>query len=76
MVPRENVHSQFSMILQVTWLFEGTIRGNIIYSKKGITEEEVMKACKTVGRTFFDINIFLICLNNMKFALSSDKKGI
>ena len=49
MVPRENVHSQFSMVLQDTWLFEGTIRENIIYSKKGVTEEEVIKVCKTVG---------------------------
>ncbi|SFR68082.1 ABC transporter ATP-binding protein [Anaeromicropila populeti] len=52
-VPRENVHAQFSMVLQDTWLFEGTIRDNIIYSKQGVTEEEVVKACKTVGLHHF-----------------------
>ncbi len=52
-VPRENVHEQFSMVLQDTWLFEGTIRDNIIYSKKGVTEEDVKTACKTVGLHHF-----------------------
>lgn len=52
-VPRENVHAQFSMVLQDTWLFEGTIRDNIIYSKEGVTEEEVIKACQTVGLHHF-----------------------
>ena len=52
-VPREDVHAQFSMVLQDTWLFEGTIRDNIIYSKQGVTEEEVIKACKTVGLHHF-----------------------
>ena len=48
-VPRENVHAQFGMVLQDTWLFEGTIRENIVYSKQGVTEQEVKDACKTVG---------------------------
>ena len=52
-VPRENVHEQFSMVLQDTWLFEGTIRENIIYSKPGVTDEEVKAACKTVGLHHF-----------------------
>ncbi|NCC15787.1 MAG: ABC transporter ATP-binding protein [Clostridia bacterium] len=52
-VQRENVHSQFSMVLQDTWHFEGTIKDNIIYSKQGVTEEEVIKACKTVGLHHF-----------------------
>ncbi|HEX3078605.1 MAG TPA: ABC transporter ATP-binding protein [Lachnospiraceae bacterium] len=52
-VPRENVHAQFSMVLQDTWLFEGTIRDNIIYSKRGVTQEEVVKACKIVGLHHF-----------------------
>lgn len=52
-VSRENVHAQFSMVLQDTWLFEGTIRDNIIYSKQGVTEEEVIKACQTVGLHHF-----------------------
>ncbi|MCL1970813.1 MAG: ABC transporter ATP-binding protein/permease [Candidatus Bathyarchaeota archaeon] len=48
-VTRENVHEQFCMVLQDTWLFEGTIKENIIYSKQGITDEEVITVCKTVG---------------------------
>lgn len=52
-VPRANVHEQFSMVLQDTWLFEGTIRENIVYSKEGVTAEEVAAACKTVGLHHF-----------------------
>ena len=48
-VTRENVHDQFCMVLQDTWLFEGTIKDNIIYSKNGVTDEEVIAACKAVG---------------------------
>lgn len=48
-VPRENVHDQFCMVLQDTWLFEGTIKENIIYSKQGVTDGEVIAACKSVG---------------------------
>ncbi|WP_312353415.1 ABC transporter ATP-binding protein [Aminipila sp.] len=51
--PRDNVHEQFSMVLQDTWLFEGTIRENILYSKQGVTEEQVIAACKTVGLHHF-----------------------
>ena len=52
-VPRENVHAQFGMVLQDTWLFEGTIRENIVYSKQGVTDQEVKDACKTVGLHHF-----------------------
>ncbi|MDO4535825.1 MAG: ABC transporter ATP-binding protein [Clostridium perfringens] len=48
-ITRENVHDFFCMVLQDTWLFEGTIRENIVYSKEGITDEEVIRACKAVG---------------------------
>ena len=50
---RANVHSLFCMVLQDTWLFEGTIRENVIYSKEGITDEEVKNACKAVGLHHF-----------------------
>lgn len=46
---RENVHDLFCMVLQDTWLFEGTIRENIIYCKKGVTDAEVERACRAVG---------------------------
>ena len=52
-VVRENVHEQFCMVLQDTWLFEGTIKENIIYSKQGITDDEVIVACKAVGLHHF-----------------------
>ena len=46
---RENVHDLFCMVLQDTWLFEGTIRENVVYSKEGATDEDVERACKAVG---------------------------
>ncbi|MCL2163449.1 MAG: ABC transporter ATP-binding protein/permease [Oscillospiraceae bacterium] len=52
-VTRENVHDQFCMVLQDTWLFEGSINENVIYSKQGVTDEEVKAACKAVGLHHF-----------------------
>lgn len=52
-VPRENVHEQFCMVLQDSWLFEGTVKENVIYSKQGVTDEQVVNACKTVGLHHF-----------------------
>jgi ATP-binding cassette subfamily B protein len=46
---RKNVHDLFCMVLQDTWLFEGTIRENIIFSKEHVTDEEVVAASKAVG---------------------------
>lgn len=46
---RENVHSLFGMVLQDTWLFEGTVKDNIKYNKEGVTDEQVIEACKAVG---------------------------
>ena len=46
---RENVHDLFIMVLQDTWLFNGTIRDNIKYNKDYVTDEQIMEACKTVG---------------------------
>jgi len=46
---RENVHDLFCMVLQDTWLFEGTIRENIVYNKQGVTDGEVVAACKAAG---------------------------
>ena len=45
---RENIHDLFIMVLQVTWLFNGTVRDNIKYNKE-VSDEDIMKACKTVG---------------------------
>jgi len=46
---RENVHDMFCMVLQDTWLFEGTIRENIAYRKENVTDEMIEEACKAVG---------------------------
>ena len=52
-MPREKVRDLFCMILQDTWIFEGTIRENIVYSEEGVTDEDVMRACDAVGLTHF-----------------------
>ena len=48
-VPRWNVHDQFSMVLQDTWVFRDTVRENIAYSKPGVTDKQIEDACKAVG---------------------------
>ncbi|RSX49263.1 ABC transporter ATP-binding protein [Bifidobacterium castoris] len=48
-VPRWNVHDQFSMVLQDTWVFQGTVRENIVYAKEGVDDGRVIAACKAVG---------------------------
>ncbi len=70
-VPREDVHTQFSMVLQDTWLFEGTIRDNIKYSKQDVTEEEIIKACKTVG-----LHHFIKTLPNGYDTILNDKASL
>ena len=50
---REEVHSQFCMVLQDTWLFEGTIRENLIYSTDNGSGEKMKEACKAVGLDHF-----------------------
>ena len=52
-VRREDVHDQFGMVLQDTWIFEGTIKENIIYCKENVSDEQVIAACKTVGLHHF-----------------------
>ena len=46
---RENVHSLFGMVLQDTWLFEGTVRENLVYNMEGITEEQLETVCRACG---------------------------
>ncbi|WP_423215655.1 ABC transporter ATP-binding protein [Streptococcus equinus] len=56
---REEVHDQFSMVLQDTWLFEGTIKENLIYNQENITDEQVVAAAKAVG-----VHHFIMTLPN------------
>jgi ATP-binding cassette subfamily B protein len=46
---REDVHSQFCMVLQDTWLFEGTLRENLVYCGENVSDEKITEACKAVG---------------------------
>ncbi len=50
---RENVHDLFCMVLQDTWLFDGTVRENVVYDKTDATQEDVVRACKAVGLHHF-----------------------
>ena len=51
-MPRKEVHDLFGMVLQDTWMFEGTLRENIVYSKEA-TEEQLKKACDAAGITHY-----------------------
>jgi ATP-binding cassette subfamily B protein len=68
---RENVHDQFCMVLQDTWLFEGTIRDNIVYSKQNVSDEEVIRACKAVG-----LHRFIMTLPNGYDTVLGDKASL
>lgn len=46
---RETVHNMFSMVLQDTWLFEGTVRENLVYNMEGISDESLERVCKACG---------------------------
>lgn len=70
-ITRENVHELFCMVLQDTWLFEGTVKENIIYNKKGVTDEEVINACKAVG-----IHHFIKTLPNGYDSILNDKANL
>lgn len=54
---REEVHDQFCMVLQDTWLFEGTVKENLIFNQKDISDEEIIKACKAA-----DVHHFITTL--------------
>ncbi|MDE7070951.1 MAG: ABC transporter ATP-binding protein/permease [Clostridia bacterium] len=50
---RGEVHKQFCMVLQDTWLFEGTLRENLVYNTHGVSDERLDEACKAVGLDHF-----------------------
>ncbi len=68
---RENVHELFTMVLQDTWLFNGTVKENIIYNRENITDEEVKEVCKEVG-----INHFIKTLPNGYDSIISDNDSV
>ena len=48
-IRREDVHDMFGMVLQDTWLFEGTVRENLVYNLNGVTDENIMRVAKVCG---------------------------
>ena len=52
-ITRENVHDIFGMVLQDTWLFEGTVRDNLTYGKKGSSDERLLDICSQCGLKHF-----------------------
>ena len=52
-ITRENVHALFCMVLQDTWIFDGTVRENVVYSKENVSDETVEAACRAVGLHHF-----------------------
>lgn len=68
---REAVHDCFGMVLQDTWLFEGTVRENLAYNTKGVTDEQMKAACKACG-----IHSFIKALPNGYDSILSDNTAI
>ena len=68
---REAVHDCFGMVLQDTWLFEGTVRENLAYNTKGVTDEQMKAACKACG-----IHSFIKALPNGYDTVLSDNTAI
>ena len=68
---RKNVHELFTMVLQDTWLFNGTIKENIAYNQKNISDEEVKKVCKIVG-----VDHFIKSLPNSYNTVIEDNESI
>ncbi len=50
---REDVHAKFSMVLQDTWLFEGTLGENLVYTKENVSKKQLDEACRAVGLQHF-----------------------
>ena len=50
---REDVHKLFGMVLQDTWLFEGTVRENLVYSMDGISDDDLERVCRVCGLSQF-----------------------
>lgn len=52
-VQRDSIHSKFSMVLQETWVFNGTLRDNLVYAAENVTDDALQTACKAVGLNHF-----------------------
>lgn len=56
-IKRENIHELFTMILQDTWLFKGTVKENIVYNMENISDEELHTLCKFIGLEHFILSL-------------------
>ncbi|MGM9882466.1 MAG: ABC transporter ATP-binding protein [Bacilli bacterium] len=68
---RSNVHELFTMVLQDTWLFNGTVRENIVYNRKNVSDKRVEEVCKTVG-----VDHFVKTLPNGYDSILSDNDSV
>lgn len=68
---RENIHDLFTMVLQDTWVFNGTIKDNIIYNTKNVTLDDVKKVCNIVG-----LDHFIKTLPNGYYTVLSDNDSV
>ncbi len=68
---RENIHDLFIMVLQDTWLFNGTIKENLKFNSKNVTEEEIINSCKYIG-----IDHFIKTLSGGIDSIVSDNESI
>lgn len=68
---RDNIHSLFTMVLQDTWVFNGTIKENIVYNHQNISDEEIRRVCKEVG-----VDHFIETLPNGYESLITDSDSI
>lgn len=68
---RENIHDLFTMILQDTWLFNGTIRENIVYNMQGVTDDELNMLAEFIG-----LDHFIKTLPNKLDTVISDNESV
>lgn len=68
---RDNIHSLFTMVLQDTWLFNGTVKENIIYNQKNVSNKRVEEVCKVVG-----VDHFIKTLPNGYDSIISDNDSV
>ena len=68
---RDNIHSLFTMVLQDTWLFSGTVKENIIYNQKNVSNKKVEDVCKVVG-----VDHFIKTLPNGYDSIISDNDSV
>ena len=68
---RDNIHSLFTMVLQDTWLFNGTVKENIIYNQKHVSNKRVEEVCKVVG-----VDHFIKTLPNGYDSVISDNDSV